>query len=374
MNAVSRVWSAVEVYVQAISFLLALFCVFSVATPQVHASTQGEGASSPLISAAAYLDRFVIDMGLGLVVVGEMLTGQGAQAAAVGSTASLTSQQVSAILSLLQSFGADQKTVSNVELVLKGADKQEIIKATGLGTVGSTAPKEKFIEKPSLPLTTSACAVFARTLKRGVVGEDVAKLQQILKGLGDFKEASTTTYFGPATEAALKQWQVRMNIVASGDAETTGFGSLGPKTRELLGVHCKGPNGNTEQKEKHDVSMGTSTPVCILKADKNFVEAGTSVVLTWESKNATYAGSATGEQMQPHGTVTVTPTENTLYVKKVYGPQGEGSCQTAVEVSGSQTKEIKVVWNPFSGLAGVLSNMQVGAVVLAETYESLLDR
>ncbi len=360
-------WSAVGVYVQALSFLLALFCIFSVATPQVSAAGNTPTEQSAFIRAAASIDHFIADMGQGLLVVGELLTGENTQAAAVATASSLTSVQANAILDLLQSFGADQKTVSNVAAALRGANKQEVKKAIESRKVGSTTPKEReFKEKPALPSNASLCAVFARTLKKGAVGEDVARLQAFLKESGDFNEA-TSTYFGSKTEVALKQWQARMNVATSGDADITGFGKLGPKTRELLGINCKGPNGNLGNKG----SVGTTSPVCILKADKKVVTASTTVVLTWESKNATYAGSATGEHMPPQGSITVTPTESTTYVKKVYGPQGEGSCAVNVEVQGSQTHTNKVVVaKPRSLLAPLthlLSQMQLGAVVVAET-------
>lgn len=361
-------WSAVEVYVQALSFLLALFCIFSAATPEVSAAYDTPVEQSAFIRAAASLDHFVADMGQGLVVVGELLGGVTSQTAAVAYNSGLTSVQVTAIVSLLQSYGVDQKTVSNVELALSGASKEKIKKAIESHTTGSTPPKEpkekEYKDKHALPPNASLCAVFARTLKKGAVGEDVARLQAFLRESGDFNEA-TSTYFGPLTEMALKQWQARMNIATSGDADTTGFGKLGPKTRELLGIRCKGPNGNPGNKE---ISMGTTSPVCVLKADKKVVEAGASVVLTWESKNATYAGSATGEHMPPQGSITVTPTESTTYMKKVYGPQGEGSCVTSVEVQGSQTNTTKVVVEkPRSPLMGLLTQMQLGAVVVAET-------
>lgn len=119
MNAVNRVWSAVEVYMRALSFLLALFCILSFAAPVASAATADAPADqSVFIRAAASLDHFFADMGLGLVVVGEILAGQGVQTAAVANTSGLTSTQVSAILSLLSSFGADSTTISKVSEVL----------------------------------------------------------------------------------------------------------------------------------------------------------------------------------------------------------------------------------------------------------------
>lgn len=84
--------------------------------------------------------------------------------------------------------------------------------------------------------------VFTRTLKRGMEGEDILKLQQRLNEDPDTRVAETglgspgkeTTYFGDKTEDAVKRYQVKKGIVSSGSPETTGYGQVGPTTRRFL--------------------------------------------------------------------------------------------------------------------------------------------
>ena len=68
---------------------------------------------------------------------------------------------------------------------------------------------------------------FTMILKRGSHGADVSLLQKLL-------HVEQTGYFGPLTETALKAFQVKYGIVSSGTPATTGFGVLGPKTRQKI--------------------------------------------------------------------------------------------------------------------------------------------
>ena len=80
-----------------------------------------------------------------------------------------------------------------------------------------------------------------RVLTLGSTGADVKLLQQYLNNNG-FKIAATgtgspgkeSTYFGPATVAALKKFQCAKAIVCAGTAATNGYGATGPKTRAAL--------------------------------------------------------------------------------------------------------------------------------------------
>ncbi|MBI2507131.1 MAG: peptidoglycan-binding protein [Candidatus Niyogibacteria bacterium] len=110
------------------------------------------------------------------------------------ASAALTEAQIQSILSLLQSFGADQAVVDNVNLSLRG-------QATS-GTV-STAGK---------------CS-FTRALTVGVTGDDVKCLQQYLNGAG-FAVASSgagsagneSTYFGSLSQSAVAKWQAANGV------------------------------------------------------------------------------------------------------------------------------------------------------------------
>lgn len=293
-----------------------------------------------------------------------------------------TQEQVQAVVSLLKSFGTEQAVLENVQLALKGASREELLKA-----MAAKMPPQGTDAKPGT-MPAGACVAFARTLVRGAVGDDVAKLQEFLKRTGDLKEASTTTYFGPTTEAALKAWQAREGIASSGDAASTGFGAAGPKTRQLLMERCGGTSansgaGNSQSSQpmaRPGLSSASSTtsPVCTLRASKERVSSGDSVTLKWESRNATEVSTADGGRSTDlSGSVTVTPTETTTYLKKVYNDKGEGQCFATVFVGDDKTSapEKKLVVVPGAvNIGHVFSLMGSGMAAVMDGYLSLFER
>jgi peptidoglycan hydrolase-like protein with peptidoglycan-binding domain/fibronectin type 3 domain-containing protein len=72
----------------------------------------------------------------------------------------------------------------------------------------------------------------ARSLRRGDRGPEVEALQKALAQLpeGIYPEKLVTGFFGERTEEAIRRLQDKQKIVSSGDAETTGYGLLGPRT------------------------------------------------------------------------------------------------------------------------------------------------
>ncbi len=117
---------------------------------------------------------------------------------------------------------------------------------------------------------------------------------------------------------------------------------------------------------------GTPAPTCTLSADKTNINKHNQIKLTWTSVNATSASSQNGTtNNKVQGSIYVTPNEDTIYVKKVYGPGGQGSCQVQIDVrqdrEGAPGK--KVVFGDIgSYFSQLFSTMQVGAVVIGETY------
>ena len=81
------------------------------------------------------------------------------------------------------------------------------------------------------------CETFSRSLLSGSEGDDVARLQQILKK-GGFYGGDLTGYFGPATEVAVRDWQVKNGVVSSGSAGTTGWGVFGKKSQAVISKPC----------------------------------------------------------------------------------------------------------------------------------------
>ena len=100
------------------------------------------------------------------------------------------------------------------------------------GTVNNTATSTLALPA-GLP-----CLSLTRPLSLGSRGEDVQKLQKFLIAAKLLATGNATRYFGPLSEAAVRQFQIIHNVVSSGDAKTTGFGLVGPKTRAAILKNC----------------------------------------------------------------------------------------------------------------------------------------
>ncbi len=135
--------------------------------------------------------------------------------APVAHAAALTPAQVSSIISLLQSFGADAATIANVQASLTGGTP------SGGGSTGGGA----------------ACS-FTRDLTTGSQGTDVTCLQTWLISKGYSIPAGATGYFGAQTMAAVSAWQK-----ASGITPTAGY--FGAKSRAAAAGQGGGNGGST---------------------------------------------------------------------------------------------------------------------------------
>lgn len=129
--------------------------------------------------------------------------------------ASLTAAQVQAIVSLLQSFGADAATIANVQASLLG-------QATpGTGSTGG------------------ACPVLTRDLQLGSSGADVKSLQVFLNSSAATQVAAAgagspgleSTYFGGLTKAAAMKFQAANNV-----SPIAGY--VGAITRAAIAAVC----------------------------------------------------------------------------------------------------------------------------------------
>jgi len=94
---------------------------------------------------------------------------------------------------------------------------------------------------PSPASSTNAgqCVPLPRNLQVGMSGGDVTELQQFLN------ISPATGYFGPITLRAVQQWQSSHSLVFSGTPLTTGYGSVGPKTRAVMSCAGSASQGNT---------------------------------------------------------------------------------------------------------------------------------
>lgn len=70
-----------------------------------------------------------------------------------------------------------------------------------------------------------------RILKKGERGDEVRALQEFLSQFPEiYPEKLVTGFFGSLTEAAVKRFQEKHEVVYSGTPETTGYGQIGPRT------------------------------------------------------------------------------------------------------------------------------------------------
>lgn len=142
------------------------------------------------------MKKILISLSVGLALL--------AGTALPASAATLTSGQVQAVISLLQAFGVDNSTITNVQQTLTGAQ-------TNIGNASTTA-------------LTSGTIGF---LRLGDRGDRVKLLQTILAADPSiYPEGIISGSFGHLTEEALKHYQRKHGL------EQVGF--VGPKTLENL--------------------------------------------------------------------------------------------------------------------------------------------
>ena len=114
----------------------------------------------------------------------------------------------------------------------------EQLQTLQFGSVGSsTLPVQPYV------VGSDMCPHFWAGLSRGATDAsshgDVSRLQQFLLSQ-DFFHANISGYFGGDTETAVQQMQLSWGIVTNGTAHTTGFGVVGPRTRDLMMKWCGG--------------------------------------------------------------------------------------------------------------------------------------
>lgn len=81
----------------------------------------------------------------------------------------------------------------------------------------------------------SLASSFTQSLRLGLRSDAVRELQQSLASDPSlYPEGLVTGYYGSLTEQAVKRFQAKYGIVSSGDANTTGYGLVGPKTNAKL--------------------------------------------------------------------------------------------------------------------------------------------
>ncbi|HEY4506102.1 MAG TPA: peptidoglycan-binding domain-containing protein [Candidatus Paceibacterota bacterium] len=119
------------------------------------------------------------------------------------------------------------------ELMAKITALQQKIEALRAGSSAS----DMALSKTPLSVATEA---LTRNLARGQsdaqTNGEVTRLQRALSQIPEarFEATNATGFYGPITEAAVRRVQEAKGIVSSGSAETTGYGAIGPRTRDFL--------------------------------------------------------------------------------------------------------------------------------------------
>lgn len=93
--------------------------------------------------------------------------------------------------------------------------------------------------------------------------QNVANLQQFLSNYPQFYPgAQVTGHFGPQTQAAVQAYQSARGIVSSGAWDTTGYGTVGPKTLAAISADCASlsstGSNNTTTNQPSTTTSGTT--------------------------------------------------------------------------------------------------------------------
>jgi hypothetical protein len=187
---------------------------------------------------------------------------------AISQASSLTTDQVNAIIQLLQSFNADASTVAHVQASLTGQNGGDNHGGMWQGSTtwsgatstwagnGSTTPWGM----PPGQVGKMACITLSRNLGPGSQGDDVKKLQELLASDSSSGfTANPNGFFGPMTQRAMMHYQMEHGIASSSSAT----GAVGPMTRGFFERACgnglgggMGPGGG----DNHPGWTGSTTP------------------------------------------------------------------------------------------------------------------
>ncbi len=257
------------------------------------------------------------------LVVGVAAFGATAQAAA------LTTAQVQSIISLLQSFGADAATITNVQASLTGSTPSV----------------------PSTPSTPSSCS-FTRDLTLGSSGADVTSLQQTLISKGYAIPAGATGYFGAQTQTAVKAWQTAAGI-------TPAAGYFGPKSRAAFPCSSTGPTTGPTAPAGTGLSVSAGTAITNALAPQgasrvpftNFnVTAGNDGDVTVNSVTVQRVGPAQNAAFA--GTVLIDlDTGMQVGTSKTFNSNHQANIGAPIVVKAGTTKRFQVAGNMASSLS-----------------------
>ena len=159
-----------------------------------------------------------------------------------------SAQQIAALLAQLAAIQAQLQTLQQPTL--------------------STASQPAASTQPAA-VSDSICYALNRSLSLGSSGSDVLALQQYLIGQGLLGAGYASGSFDLSTQSAVQKWQVAYGIVSSGSPSSTGWGVVGPRTRQLLQLNCNIPSASA-----------SATQQCPLAPQPSIACAGTWSAIT----------------------------------------------------------------------------------------------
>lgn len=131
----------------------------------------------------------------------------------------------------LTAFAQSSSSVSSL-LAELSALEQQIASLSGTASTSASANAASAASSASSSGSENACPALMRTLSLGSSGTDVSSLQAYLN------ISPTTGYFGSLTQNAVEEWQSAHGVVSGGDASSSGYGVVGPKTRAAMESVC----------------------------------------------------------------------------------------------------------------------------------------
>ncbi len=249
------------------------------------------------------------------------------------SAAALTAGQIASIVSLLQSFGADAATISNVSASLNGMPTTPVAPSTGAGYQ------------------------FTTDLTIGSKGADVTALQDILIGAGHLVMPAGVAkgYFGTLTQSAVSKWQASAGI-------TPAAGYVGPKSRAALNAMSGGTTTTTPTTPvvagAVSAMLSSDSPVAatlISGAQNTFVSTRATVAKFTITNGNSSAVKVTGVKLARTG-ISSDSTINNVYLYN-----GAQRVTDAASISLSKIN--------FSDTAGIVTVPGMGSVVLSVVVE-----
>lgn len=126
---------------------------------------------------------------------------------------------------------------------------------------GSSSPSPSPTPSPSPSPSGELKPVIVRPLSVGTTGDDVKTLQNLLVEKGYLTSTNTTGYFGMITQAAVRKYQCDQGIVCSGSETTTGYGTVGNKTKASLNISISASAPITPTPSPSPVTPPSSTTV-----------------------------------------------------------------------------------------------------------------